>query len=91
MWAVAFMPSVWITTCGCPRHGLHAMLAHQQTWISKADVGHRIDYVALPSCWQSYDVSSHVSTDIDLVTAQDDHFVAVVVVQMANRSSMQQF
>ena len=52
------------------------------TWVASNGNQHRIDFVILPCAWRSFQVSSWVTSDVDLITAKDDHFPAAVQVLM---------
>lgn len=57
------------------------------TWTAHDGSEHRIDYVAIPNHWQMFDVESYTTFEVDIATAKDDHFVAVIEVRMAVKQS----
>ena len=56
------------------------------TWVSPEGTStRRIDYVAIPVAWPMLGVSACIWEDLDLLAKRDDHFMAVVCVEVAGQ------
>ena len=74
----ALRHSLWIPST----HDCHEGPSY--TWQSSQGTRSRLDFVMLPLQWKTFKVRSWVSTEVDLIISQEDHFPACVAVEFSS-------